>query len=262
MEGGKVIDLDRHTRPELSHSEPVPGRVLMKQRWDDVSFLHWDVDPDAAQSLLPPGLEVELHDGRAWVGLVPFQMRRIAPVGLPPVPYLGTFPETNVRTYVRDADGVPGVWFHSLEASRLIPVAIARVIYGLPYFHASMHIRRQGRTLRYSTLRRWPGSRGVGGTVTVEIGDRIERPSDLDDFVTSRWRLFTYRHGQVRSAEIRHEPWPLYAARVTSYDDSLVREAGYALQGREPYVLYSPRVHVEAHAPERRRPTRSRESPR
>ena len=53
---------------------------------------------------LPPGLEVETFDGSAWVGLVPFAMRVTLPRS-PLVPWLSRFPETNVRTYARSADG-------------------------------------------------------------------------------------------------------------------------------------------------------------
>ncbi len=254
MEGGKVINLDPEVRAGLLQPEAPLGRPLMRQRWDDVSFLHWDVDPEAAQALLPPGLDIDTFDGRAWVGLVPFQMRGISPTGLPAVPYLGTFPETNVRTYVKTHDGLRGVWFNSLESSRLIPVAVARAFYALPYFHASMHIERHGRRIRYSSLRRRPGPRGVGGTVTVEVGDPRDSAGPLEDFLTSRWRLFTYRRGRLLRAEVRHEPWPLHAATVSSYDTSLLRAAGYDEPAGSPHVLYSPLVHVDAFAP---RPVRS-----
>lgn len=249
MESGKVIRFDPGPPPGLAHPVSPTGRALMRQRWDDVSFLHWDVDSDAAQSLLPPGLDVDTHDGRAWVGLVPFQMRGIAPIGLPAIPYLGTFPETNVRTYVKTSDGSRGVWFSSLESSRLLPVAVARAAYALPYFHASMHIERKGRTIRYSSLRRWPGPRGVGGTVTIEVGPRLERNGALEDFLTSRWRLYTTRRGRLYSAEVRHEPWPLHQASALHFDTSLLRAAGFPEPAAAPHVLYSPRVHVEAFAP-------------
>ena len=108
-------------------SDPGAGRALMTQAWEHVTFVHWDFDPEVVEKLLPPGFEVDTHDGRAWVGLVPFSMKRIAPVGFGPIPYFGSFPETNVRTYVRAPDGTGGVWFHSLEASRLLPVIAARV---------------------------------------------------------------------------------------------------------------------------------------
>lgn len=223
----------------------------MTQRWEDVSFLHWDVDPSTVQGVLPPPLEVHRFEGRAWIGLVPFQMRNIAPAGLSPIPYLGTFPETNVRTYVIGPDGEPGVWFSSLESSRLLPVAIARAGYALPYFYGAMGIRRSKRTIQYNTLRRWPGPRGVGGQIDIHYGERILRPDTLERFLTSRWRLFTVRNGNVYSAEIRHHPWPLHRASATALDTSLVTAAGYPQPSRAPHVLYSPGVDVEAWAPRR-----------
>ena len=96
----------------------------MLQDWRRLTYVHWPFSPDLVQSRLPSGLEVDTHDGAAWVGLVPFHMENIAARFTPPIPYLGTFPETNVRTYVRGSDG-PGVWFLSLDISRLLPVVVA-----------------------------------------------------------------------------------------------------------------------------------------
>ena len=42
------------------------------------------------------------------------------------LPWVSAFPELNVRTYVH-RDGVPGVWFLSLEASNPFAVAGARI---------------------------------------------------------------------------------------------------------------------------------------
>ena len=110
---------------------------VMQHRWTNLTFLHWSYDVDAVQALLPRGLVVEPFDGRAWVGLVPFEMT----VTLPergPVPWVSRFPETNVRTYVRATDGTTGIWFLSLDASRLGAVVVARTTYRLPYFWSDM----------------------------------------------------------------------------------------------------------------------------
>ena len=89
---------------------PVPvRRPCMIHEWNELTFLHWRYDAEAVQRLLPPGLEVETFDGSAWVGLVPFQML-VRPPGLPPLPWVSHFPETNVRTYARAADGSVGVF--------------------------------------------------------------------------------------------------------------------------------------------------------
>lgn len=221
----------------------------MKQAWEHVTFIHWAFDPNIVQQLLPLGLKVDTHEGRAWVGLVPFSMQRIAPVGLGPIPYLGSFPETNVRTYVRAPDGSAGVWFHSLEASRLLPVIAARLGYRLPYFFASMRLELTGREVTYNSIRRWPGPRGVGDRLQVRIGQRKHEPNELDDFLTSRWRLFTVKGDRILAADVRHEPWPLHDADLVSGGAELVAAAGYPDPNTVPHVLYSPSVNVTAFAP-------------
>ena len=58
---------------------------------------------------------------------------------------MSDFCETNVRTYVRDASGRPGIWFLSLDAARLGAVITARTTYRLPYFWSAMRIgQREG----------------------------------------------------------------------------------------------------------------------
>jgi len=135
-------------------------RAALLNRWEEVTFLHWRYEPEAVQRLLPPGLEVDTCEGAAWVGLVLFRMR-IGLLGLPPVPWLLTFPETNVRTYVRMHDGAAGVWFFSLDAARLAPVLVGRSTYRLRYCWSAMSITRSGATISYTTHRRLPGPRGA-----------------------------------------------------------------------------------------------------
>ena len=101
-------------------------RPVMRQRWERLTFLHWPFQPADVQRLLPDGLETETYDGAAWVGLVPFYMRVATPGGHR-VPWISNFCETNVRTYVRDRAGRSGIWFFSLDASRLGVVVTARV---------------------------------------------------------------------------------------------------------------------------------------
>lgn len=231
-----------------SASEVSGRRVLMTQRWEDIAFIHWRVDPARLADLLPAGLEPDTHQGKAWVGLVPFRMVGIAPGKGPSIPYFGTFPETNVRTYVIGSEG-PGVWFHSLEASRLLPVIMARIGYRLPYFHAAMRLDKAGSRLSYNALRRWPGPRGVGGTIRASVGAPIETPSELDVFLTSRWRLYSEQNGRLYSAEVRHPEWPLRELRVEQWDDELVRVAGYPPTEGEPYARFSDGVAVDVYRP-------------
>ncbi len=225
-------------------------RPVMVQEWRNATFAHWPVDPVHTQALLPRGLHVDTHAGTAWVGLIAFEMAAIRIPGTPRVPYLGTFPETNVRTYVRDASGRPGVWFHSLEASRLLPVATARATYSLPYMWARMSITHSAGHVRYRSERRWPGPRGAGGTITVAPGSVVTEPDPLDVFLTARWGLYsTSRSGTLRYAPVEHPAWPLHRASAGHLRDSLVTAAGYPPPVGEPHVLWSPGVPVRIGLP-------------
>lgn len=224
----------------------------MSNRWLNLTFLHWRYPAEVVQRLLPPGLEVESFDGSAWVGLVPFEME-VTMVGRGTVPWLSRFPETNVRTYVRAADGSTGVWFLSLDAARLPAVLTARSVYRLPYFWSDMSVRKDPLHLRYSTRRRWPGPRGAGSTVGVDIGAPYgpDELSDLDHWMTARFRLFSYTSRGVRTARAAHAPWQLYRATVDELDDELFVAAGLPSPVGDPIVHWSPGVAVSIGRPER-----------
>lgn len=220
--------------------------------WEQLTFIHWSFPPEVVQRLLPPGLEVQPADGVAWVGLVPFFMR----VGLPhvrPVPWVSCFAETNVRTYVRDANGEEGIWFFSLDAARLAAVVTARATYRLPYFWAEMGVDRRGDTIAYRCRRRWPGPAGVRSRAVVEIGERY-RPGELaplDHFLTARWTLYSAPRRGLHLARAAHPPWPLRRARLVDVQDQLITAAGLPAPSGEPLVHFSDSVQVRIGGPRR-----------
>ena len=222
----------------------------MFQSWRDVSFLHWSYDAGVVQRLLPPGLEAETWDGRAWVGFIPFLNENLRPAFVPAPPWLSRFPETNVRTYVRAPDGSRGVWFFSLDASRLAAVLAAMAAYRLPYRWARMRLRRDGNRIHYQSRRRWPGPSGARGDVIVEIGDVLpaERLRDFDHFLTARFRLYASIGSKLVFATVEHPPWPLAAARVIELQQDLVAAAGLPAPLGDPVVHYSPGVDVRVGA--------------
>jgi len=129
---------------------------LLTVRWRDLAFLHWPVDPGVAARLLPSGTRPDLFEGTSYVGLVAFRMYRAGWLGLPGLPYLGSFPETNVRLYSVGPDGRRGVVFRSLDAARLVPVLAGRAAFRLPYQWSAMRVRRDGDVVSYASRRRWP----------------------------------------------------------------------------------------------------------
>ena len=218
----------------------------MRQQWLDLAYLHWRYDPAEVQRLLPAGLEVDTFEGAAWVGLIPFSMRDIGLGKGPGVPYLGSFAEVNVRTYVV-RNGKPGVWFFSLDVDRLLPAAVARVTYRLPYCWGSTSHERVGDDLVTRVRRRWPTRTAESG-IRVEMGERIEA-DDLDIFLTARWGLYSASRRGLRYASVDHEPWPLRAARAPQWDGTLLEAAGLSAPAAEPHVRCSDDVSVRIGLP-------------
>jgi uncharacterized protein YqjF (DUF2071 family) len=223
----------------------------MRQRWERLTFLHWRFEPDVVQRLLPEGLTADLHEGAAWVGLVPFFMHVALPSGRE-VPWASRFCETNVRTYVRDAEGMTGIWFLSLDAARLGAVTVARSTYRLPYFWSAMRLSETGDSIRYRCLRRLPAA-GARSEADIEIGDRYadDELGELDHFLTARWILFSVSGTRRRFARACHQPWPLHRARVRWLHDELMSAAGLPVPDEEPLAHYSPGVDVAIGRPER-----------
>jgi uncharacterized protein YqjF (DUF2071 family) len=232
-------------------SETPPHRVVhpvFTQTWRDLTMLHWPVDPAAVAPLLPAGTVPDVLHGQTWVGLVPFEMAGIRVLGTPPLPWVSGFPETNVRLYAVDAAGRRGVVFRSLEAARLLPVLVARAAYALPYLSVRHGVLDGAPTVSYETSRRWPGPRGAGGRVRVQVGERYDA-DELSLYLTARWGLFSRFHGgRTAWAPVDHGPWPLHRARLLHLDDDLVAAAGLEVSG-DPHVLWSPGVDVRIGRP-------------
>jgi uncharacterized protein YqjF (DUF2071 family) len=232
------------------------SRPVMEHAWRTLTFLHWRYPVEQVQALLPERLTVQAYDGSAWVGLVPFRIE-VRPPHLPAVPWASRFPETNVRTYVTDPTGRPGIWFFSLDAARLGAVVGARAAYGLPYFWSAMqvdgHIRAPGDEVTYTSFRRWPGPRAAHCRIRLRVGEAYapEELGELDHFLTARWTLFSVTAYGLRRAHAHHQPWPLRRAELVELDESLVRAGGLPDPTDDPLLHCSPGVQVRIGAPYR-----------
>jgi uncharacterized protein YqjF (DUF2071 family) len=209
----------------------------MDQDWVGLSFLHWPYEVAQVQRLLPPGLTVETCDGAAWVSLVPFLLRVHIPRG-PALPWIGIFPETNVRTYVRGPDGHSGIWFLSLDAPRRLAIWAARRTYRLPYRVAAMHMRSDDTVRTYASWRLGRPDRGASSRVRVIVGERIppSQVTPLEHFLTARWRLYAPLRGGVGAARVEHAPWVLRRATAEDIDARLLVAAGLPNPAGDPLV--------------------------
>lgn len=231
---------------------PLPaGRWAMTQRWNDLLFAHWPIPAASIAALLPEWLAVDTFQGSAWLGAVPFWLDRIKIRGVPPLPGGRSFPDLNLRTYVRDQfTNTPGIFCFSLDSSNLIAVAMARALYHLPYHWAEMNLeQRSEREFAFYSRRRFAGRpvifkaryRGLGPTTKLA---HIQSGT-LEYFFTERSCLFSSnRAGQPIRASLHYVPWPLEEAEAEIERNDLAAAIGIELPDRDPVLHYSRRLGV------------------
>lgn len=228
----------------------------MTQNWNDLLFAHWPIAPATMAALLPAGLEVDTFDGYAWAGVVPFWMdgiRHRIPGSADrstAIPMVETFPELNLRTYVRSRlTGRAGVFFFSLDATSLLAVIGARTIFHLPYYFANMarETANDG-TVRYKSRRLFTRDeisfqatyRGLGRPIDASPN----HPGSIEHFLTERYCLFTTFRGRVLVGNIHHKPWPLEPAEAEIRTNRLAAPHGLVLPVRPPLLHFSRELEV------------------
>lgn len=228
----------------------------MAMTWLDLLFAHWRVDPSAVRPLVPAGLDLDLRDGAAWVGVVPFRMTGVRLRYTPALPGPGAFPELNVRTYVTRG-GRPGVWFLSLDAASRIAVRAARTWFHLPYFDAEMSCERRGDEVRYASRRTHRGA--PCGEFRADYGPAgpafRAAPGSLEHWLCERYSLYAAKpDGTILRGDIRHEPWTLRPARSAIEANSMCAADGLPLPaGASPlapeHLLFAEPLGVVAWSP-------------
>jgi uncharacterized protein YqjF (DUF2071 family) len=219
---------------------------IMRQRWEDLLFLSWPVPVEAVRPLVAPAVEVDTFDGSAWVSAVPFWMERARFRGLPPLPFVSSFPEVNVRTYVRSGEH-RAVWFLTLETQSRINVALARFAFHAPYNYARVSMRRNGEIVFRSAR--------PGGDAAFEVRYRGDGPATvpaqgtLEHFLGERYAMVgASERGTVYRGDIEHEPWSITGARWTADALDVVETAGVRVAG-DPVAFYAAGTDVKLWAP-------------
>ncbi|HUX27272.1 MAG TPA: DUF2071 domain-containing protein [Terracidiphilus sp.] len=243
---------------------PLPsGRWALTQRWNDLLLAHWRVPASCVAALLPQGLLVDTFQGSAWLGVVPFWVDQLKFRGVPSVLGIRSFPELNLRTYVRDQQtGSPGLYSFSVDAGSLLAVAAMRLIFNLPYRWAEMRFsQRAEREFAFYSRRRLSGSpvmfkaryRGLGPTRRLAE----MRSGSLEYFLTERHCLFIRNGaGQMVRTNIHMVSSPMEDAEAEIDHNDLASAIGIHLPPQDPVFYYSRRLAVYVWPTELVRPLR------
>lgn len=218
---------------------------IMRQRWRHLLFLHWEVPVEEVQRTLPPGLYVDTHEGRAHVGIVPFFMEGIRLRCLPALPGASAFQELNLRTYVYDDSGVPGVWFYTLDAANRLAVAIARRFFHLRYRFARMRAEI-GNEITYESKATGDGQSCRFVYECPQPGGEAYPPDSLEFFLLERYCLFAFdNRRRLFRGFVRHSPYLVRPLRVRQHDAHLFAASPFRAPASPPmHVVGSAGVDV------------------
>jgi uncharacterized protein YqjF (DUF2071 family) len=222
------------------------GYPISRQNWGKLLFIHRPIPAESLRPLIPGRLEIDTFEGQAWIGVVPFTMWGIRPSFTPPIPGVNTFHELNVRTYVH-LDGVPGVWFLSLDAANRVAVRMARALFHLPYFDANMELSQRDKTIHYLSSRTHEGAAPAELETSWSFGEGLAetQPGSLDFFLTERYCLYAASGRRLFRCRIWHQPWPLKAAELLDFRSTMIESFGLKTLGGDTLVHYAESLKVD-----------------
>nr|WP_237578310.1 DUF2071 domain-containing protein [Leptospira mayottensis] len=228
---------------------PLPKtKPFMIQNWEELLFLHWEVPQKFLEKILPQGLEIDTYQGKTYIGIVPFRMKRVRPIGLPPFPWISYFSELNVRTYVK-AKGKPGVYFFSLDAGNRIVVEVARKFFHLPYLNAKINFKKEKTRKEFHCRRN--DSRANPGEfhITYRPSTEVYRTKEgtLENWLTERYCLYCKdSQEKIYRGEVHHLPWPIQKAECNIYHNTILKSNNIPLTHSmsEPLIHYSESLKV------------------
>ena len=228
---------------------PMPSRKhTLSQEWRELTFMHWAVDIDKLRPHIPDGLEIDTFQNKAYVGVVPFIMKNVRPVWFVSTPLISTFPEFNIRTYVKK-DGIAGVLFLTLEAQSIVTCNYAPSAYGLPYRYAKGKVTTSNDRVKWQTSRKREGFE-LSGTTVVKGPKQQAKRGSLEEFLFERYCLYTVKNGNIMRGYTHHKKWEFQTAEVDIEVNSLTKsyELGIADYLAPELTHYSEGVKVRTYS--------------
>ncbi|MFK2824799.1 DUF2071 domain-containing protein [Bacillus sp. B190/17] len=211
---------------------------IMTQLWTDLLFMHWAVDPQALKHVIPAPLQLDLYEKSAWLGIVPFRVAGMRARGLPPLPFLHSFLQLNVRTYVT-YKGVPGVYFFNLDVNHLPSVFGARVLYSLPFRFAKMTASINS-SCHFQSLYSFGGKKDELHVSYNPVSDPyFGEPGTFEYWAAERYCLFTERRNKLYRGDIHHTKWTLQKAAAVIHRNTAASFLPHTYFQQEPILHFS-----------------------
>jgi hypothetical protein len=200
----------------------ITDSVFLTAEWRHLAMLNYEVEARLLLPFIPPGTELDLHNGKVFVSLVGFQFLKTRLLGFMAIPMHSNFEEVNLRFYVRRRIGGEirrGVVFIREIVPRRAIAFVARTIYGENYVVMPMthEIRFTGDDL--TVAYRWRSGKSWN-EITLETIGASEIPSEgsVEQFITEHYWGYTSRPGGSIEYQVTHPSWRVRQVRQSAFN--------------------------------------------
>ena len=195
---------------------------ILTQVWNDMLFLHYQYPSSLIRQFVPQDLELDIYEGKAWISIIPFKVTNMRLRGLPLFPYLHSYLELNVRTYVK-YNNIPGIYFFSLDADKLLAVLSANIGLGLPYKKAHMSFFQEDNDFFIKSKR-------IGSVPSYQFDAHYHRhkmlyeplPNSLDAWLLERYSMYSIWGSYIVRGDIHHDQWKVSMVNADIINNTLL----------------------------------------
>lgn len=183
---------------------------FLTAHWRHLINITYAVDPVLLLPHLPPGLELDKRNGRAFASLVAFDFLKTRLRGIP-VPFHTNFPEINLRFYVRKGEE-RGVVFIKELVPRYCIAMVANRVYNEPYEVARMRSRSQihAQQLQVEHVFRYKGRRHRLA-VRAKVATMVPEEDSVEHFFKEHsWGFGRTHKGDLLRYRVEHPVWAIH----------------------------------------------------
>lgn len=219
---------------------------FMFQEWRKLLFLHWEYDSNLIQNTLPEGVFVDTYKGKSYLTINVFFIQNLRLSNFPAIPGFSDFIEVNFRTYVYDKNGIPGIWFYSLDINSLLAASSGKNFFSLPYHYSELTEQQENGSISIEGTRVEANHSSMKFSYIPENETYIAEPDSIDFFLMERYVLFTYLNGKLHLGRVHHLPYSISKAKVLNNKNHLFELNSFNAPLSPPNIIhYSSNIDVE-----------------
>jgi uncharacterized protein YqjF (DUF2071 family) len=209
-------------------------RPFLTARWINLVLLNFRLPAEVVASVIPAGLELDLHEGQAYVSVVGFAFQNVRVMGVPVFGHT-RFDEINLRYYVKRTVGKEvrrGVVFIREIVPRRAVAIVANRLYNENYITRPMRSGiklagaelQQGDTLEYAWRTRTEGREQRWNRLAARVASPLSAPwaGSLEEFIIEHyWGYVRGRDGCTHEYRVEHPTWRVGTTADVAWDCDL-----------------------------------------